>query len=172
MKKLLFIALLSAITVGTQAQKFGFLNSAALLDELPEVKAANTSLQTHQEMLQKKGRAQVELLQADYQKLAQKEKAGELAPKQIQAEADALKKREEEIGQLEQKMAQEIQEKKQITLQPILEKVNKAIADVAKEQGLSYVFDSTAGTLLYADDKLDVTNAVKTKLGVPITTGK
>jgi outer membrane protein len=108
-------------------------------------------------------------LQADYQKLQQKEKAGELSPKQLQDEGEKLKKREEEIGQLEQQMQQQVQEKKQTTLQPILEKVNKAIADVAKEQGLVYVFDSTAGMLLYADDKLDVTPAVKTKLGIAAT---
>jgi outer membrane protein len=169
MKKLLFIALLSAVALQTEAQKFGYLNSALLLDELPEVKAANTALQTFQEQLQKQGRAKVEALQADYQKLAQKEKAGEISPKQLNEEGEKLKKREEEIGLLEQDMAKQVQEKKTTTLQPILDKVNKAISDVAKEQGLVYVFDSTAGFLLYADDKLDITSIVKTKLGVATT---
>ena len=81
-------------------------------------------------------------------------------------ESEKLKKEEEEIGKLEQEMAQKVQEKKQTTLQPILDKVNKAIQEVAKEQGLAYVFDATAGMLLYADDKLDVSGAVRTKLGL------
>ncbi|MFZ4545370.1 MAG: OmpH family outer membrane protein [Saprospiraceae bacterium] len=166
MKKTLLFSLLSLFCIVAQAQKFGFLNSALLLEELPEVKAANTSLQTFQEMKQKQGRAKVEALQMKYQDLQKKEKAGELSPKQLSEQADVLKKEEEEIGKLEQQIAQELQEKKQTTLQPILDKVNKAISEVAKEQGLTYVFDSTAGSLLYADEKLDVSAAVKAKLGI------
>lgn len=174
MKKTILICLLGLSTMATQAQKFGFLNSALLLEELPEVKAANSTLQTFQEMKQKQGRAKVEALQMKYQDLQKKEKAGELSPKQLSEQAEVLKKEEEEIGKLEQQIAAELQEKKQSTLQPILDKVNKAIADVAKEQGLAYVFDSTAGNLLYADDKLDVSAAVKAKLGITATpaTGK
>ena len=169
MKKILFITLLSVISITVQAQKFGYMNSAVLLEDLPEVKAANTSLQTFQEQLQKQGRAKVEALQAKYEALQKKEKAGEIAPKQLNEEAEKLKKEEEEIGKLEQEMAQKVQEKKQTTLQPILDKVNKAITEVAKEQGLAYVFDATAGMLLYADEKMDVTSLVKAKLGITTT---
>ncbi len=169
MKKTLLLCILAIAALSLQAQKFGFLNSALLLEELPEVKAANSSLQTFQEMKQKQGRAKVEALQMKYQDLQKKEKAGELSPKQLSEQAEILKKEEEEIGKLEQQIAAELQEKKQTTLQPILDKVNKAIADVAKEMGLAYVFDSTAGTLLYADDKLDVSDAVKVKLGITVT---
>lgn len=173
MKKTLFIALLSAVCFAAQAQKFGYMNSNVLLEELPEIKAANTELQTFQEMLQKQGRAKVEALQTKYQELQKKEKAGELSPKQLNEEAEKLKKEEEEIGKLEQEMTEKVQTKRQEKLQPILDKVNKAIEAVAKEQGLTYVFDNNAGILLYADDKLDVTSAVKAKLGVTApSTGK
>lgn len=48
-----------------------------------------------------------------------------------------------------------------------LKQVNQAIKDVAKEKGFQYVFDWTAGVLLYADDSKDITKLVLTKLGVP-----
>lgn len=170
MRKIVLLALLGAFYLNIQAQKFGYTNSALLLEELPEVKAANSSIQTFQEMLQKQGRTKVEALQAKYEKLQKQEKAGELSPKQLNEEAEKLKKEEEDLGKLEQEMVQKVQEKKSTTLQPILDKVNKAIQDVAKEQGIAYVFDSSAGMLLYADDKLDITAAVKAKLGVTATT--
>lgn len=165
MKKMLLVAFISAICFAAHAQKFGYMNSSLLLEELPEVKAANTSLQVFQEQLQKQGRSKVEALQKKYEDLQKKEKAGELSPKQLNDEAEKLKKEEEEIAKLEQDFATQLQAKKQTTLQPILDKVNKAIADVAKEQGLTYVFDNAAG-ILYADEKMDVTAAVKVKLGV------
>lgn len=166
MRKIVLLALLGAFYLNIQAQKFGYTNSNELLAELQEVKAANSSIQTFQEQLQKQGRARVEALQAKYEKLQKQEKAGELSPKQLNEEADRLKKEEEDLAKLEQEMVQKVQEKKATTLQPILDRVNKAIQDVAKEQGIAYVFDSSAGMLLYADDKLDITAAVKTKLGM------
>jgi outer membrane protein len=170
MKKIILLALLGAFYLNIQAQKFGYTNSAVLLEELPEVKSANSSIQTFQEQLQKQGRTKVEALQAKYEKLQKQEKAGELSPKQLNEEAEKLKKEEEELGKLEQEMVQKVQEKKATTLQPILDRVNKAIQDVAKEQGLAYVFDSSAGMILFADDKLDITAAVKTKLGIGTST--
>jgi Skp family chaperone for outer membrane proteins len=44
--------------------------------------------------------------------------------------------------------------------------VNKAMEDVAKENGFNLVFDSSTQVLLYAHESLDVTKMVKTKLGI------
>jgi outer membrane protein len=170
MKKLIIFAVFSVLVMAAQAQKFGYLNSSALLEEIPEVKAANTSIQTFQEQKQKLGRSKVEALQAKYQKLGEDEKKGLLSPKQLQDEGAKLKIEEEAIGKMEQDMVQEVGAKREELLKPIIDKVNNAIKDVAKEQGFAYIFDSNAGVLLYADEKTDVTSLVKTKLG--LATGK
>ncbi len=170
MKKLIVLAVFSAFVFGAQAQKFGYLNSAALLEEISEVKAANTSIATFQEMLQKQGRKEVETLQTKYQELSKKEKAGELAPKLLQEEGAKLKAEEDRIAQLEQEMSQKIAAKREELFKPIIEKVNTAIKDVAKEQAYAYIFDSNAGVLLYADEKTDVTALVRTKLGIATPT--
>ena len=174
MKKLFVFLTLSMLVFGANAQKFGYLNSAALLDEMPEVKAANTSLQTFQEQLVKKGRASVEALQAKYQKLAEDEKKGLLAPKQLQEEGAKLKLEEDAIAKSEQDMQQEIGQKREEKLKPIIDRVNAAIKDVAKEQGFTYIFDSNAGVLLYADEKAEATSFVRAKLGLaaPAAGGK
>jgi outer membrane protein len=150
-----------------QAQKFGFLNSAGILSEVPEVKQAESNLKAYQEQLSKQGQQKVEALQAKYTELARKEKQGEIAPKALQEQADKLKLEEEDLAKLEQEMQSQLGQKREALLQPILDKINKAIQDVAKENGFSYIFDSSAGILLYADETTDVSALVRTKLGLP-----
>jgi hypothetical protein len=50
-----------------------------------------------------------------------------------------------------------------------LDKINKGIQDVAKEHGYSFIFDSSAGMLLYAEESSDVTALVRAKLGLSST---
>ncbi|MBU0765306.1 MAG: OmpH family outer membrane protein, partial [Bacteroidetes bacterium] len=55
--------------------------------------------------------------------------------------------------------------------EPIVSKAKKAIQDVAKEQGLTYVFDvaEAAGgvvILYYSEDSMDILALVKKKMGI------
>lgn len=49
--------------------------------------------------------------------------------------------------------------------QPIVEKINRIIEDIAKEQGLSMVFDVANANIVYADKQFDITDLVLTRLG-------
>jgi outer membrane protein len=167
MKSIKSILILGVMLVGAsiQAQKFGFMNSAAIMAEVPEVKQAESNLKAYQEQLSKQGQQKVEALQAKYADLAKKEKQGEIAPKALQEQAEKLKAEEEDLGKLEQDMQNQLAQKREALLQPILDKINKAITEVAKENGFAYIFDSSAGMLLYADETTDISNLVRTKLG-------
>lgn len=48
--------------------------------------------------------------------------------------------------------------------QPIVEKINKLIEVIAKEQGLTMVFDVANANIVYADKTLDLTEVVLTRL--------
>ncbi|HEX6790648.1 MAG TPA: OmpH family outer membrane protein [Candidatus Krumholzibacteria bacterium] len=48
--------------------------------------------------------------------------------------------------------------------QPIVEKINKLIERIAKEQGLTMVFDVANANIVYADKTLDLTEVVLTEL--------
>ncbi len=170
MKKCFFGLFMVFTTLGIQdsvfAQKFGYVNSAALLSELPEVKAADSQLAVLQEQLKKKGEDMVTAFQKRYAEVSAKEKNGEFSPKQIEAESQKLKDEEQKISQFEQESADQFAKKRQELLQPILDRVNKAIADTATESGFAYVFDASTNILLYADPTADVTPMVKKKLGL------
>lgn len=156
--------LLLAATATSTAQKFGYVNSAEILAELPAMKAAESNLEGLQKQLQKKGQSMVETFQTDYQALQAKAQEGTMSPKQQQEEAAKLQSREEEIGQFEQTMMADLQKKRSELLEPIYESVNTAIKEVAEENGYTFIFDQQV--LLYGQDSQDVSAMVKAKLGL------
>jgi len=166
LKYLLVPAFVLSFAVFSSAQKIGYLNSVTLLQEIPEVKQANANLEALQKQLQKKGQGMLEEFQKKYQDLQRKEQQGELSPKQLEEEAQGLKSEELKITQYEQDMQKQLAEKQQTLLQPILDRVNGLIKEVADENGFTYILDSSSGFILFADDTHDVTALVKAKLGM------
>lgn len=158
------IAFLVLASVTVQAQKFGYVNTSAILSEMPELKQAEANLKSYQTQLQKKGQSMLEELQAEYQSVQAKVQSGDLSPKQQESEAARLKQKETELGQYEQEMMQKIQEKRTTELQPIYDKLNAAIEEVAQENGFQFIFDESV--LLYKDASADVSTMVKNKLGI------
>jgi outer membrane protein len=171
MKKtlVLTVALVIATASVSYAQKFGYCNSLALVAEMPEMKAADANLQTFQTQMQKKGQEMVKALQEKAAELQRKQEQGLIAPKDAAEQEEKLKKEEEEINVFAQKMESDIAKKREELYKPILEKVNEALKAVSKEGNYLMVFDTGSQILLYADESMDVTNQVKTKLGLPIT---
>ena len=159
-----FVVFVAASAVQDNSVKFGYLNSQAILAEMPEVKEADANLETLQKQLQKKGEKMVQDFQAKYQELARKEQAGELSPKQGEEQAKALEAEQKKIAQFEQEMISQVQGKRGELLQPIIERVDQAIQDIGKEGGYKLIFE--AGGLLYAEEGQDISTMVKSKLGI------
>ena len=158
------IAVLCFAVISLQAQKFGYVNSQAILAEMPEVKQAEANLEALQKQLQKKLQDSMTKLQQDYVTVQQRVERGELSPKQQEEEAKKLQDRQNQLAQEEQNMVQQIQKKRADELNPILEKVNTAIAEVAKENGYQFIFEQ--GVLLYFEESQDVSDLVKAKLNM------
>lgn len=168
LKLFLALALCSVIGLSAQAQKFGYLSSAAILQEMPEVKQAEADLEVLQKQLQSKGQTMLQEFQQKYQELERKNQQGEISPKELDVQAQALKEQETEIAQYEQDMQRQLVEKRDELLTPIIEEINDAIKQVAEEEGYSYIFDASPGTgiLLYADESTNVMDKVKAKIGM------
>lgn len=169
MNKVLKLTVLAFfLVVGTAsslvAQKFGYVNSAQILAELPAVRAAEADLEALQKQLQKRGQDMIQQFQADVASLQQKAESGTMSPVQQQEESAKLEKRQQEIAAMEQEMMTQLQEKRNKLLEPIYDSVNNAIKEVAKEKGYTFVFDQQV--LLYGEESEDLTAAVKAKLGM------
>jgi outer membrane protein len=61
---------------------------------------------------------------------------------------------------------QDLQQKELELTSPIIDKARQAVSDVAKENGYTYVFNSSEGLLLYSDPSDDILPLVKKKLGI------
>ena len=51
-------------------------------------------------------------------------------------------------------------------MQPFIDKAKKAIDDVAKEKGYTYILDTSTGSVLYWEGGDDIMMYVKEKLGI------
>jgi outer membrane protein len=165
-KAIIFLLVGFAATANAQ-QKIGYLNAQAILADMTEMKAADSQLEAFAKALTNKDSLMVIAFQAKAQALGEKQQKGEIAPIELEKQKKALEEEQAKIQQYEQDMQQQMAEKRKTLYQPLLDKVNKAIAEVAKEQGYTYVVDVTSGSLLYADEKNDLQNAVRQKLGLP-----
>ncbi|MFH2095164.1 MAG: OmpH family outer membrane protein [Bacteroidota bacterium] len=171
MKKIiLFLLLAVVISTAYQAtaqvkQRFGHIDSQALLMKMPERETAKKAIEAHAKELEEQLQAMQKELELKYQDYLDKQATY----------SDLIKKtKEEELTDLQQRMQdfqataqQDLQSKELELLQPIFDKAKKGIEDVAKEKGYDYVFDTSVGALLYwppeSDDLLPM---VLKKLGI------
>jgi outer membrane protein len=164
--KAIFVLSIFSVSVAAKAQtpKFGHINSADLIQLMPETKQSDSTLRKFGESLD----GQLKTMTAEYQsKLQRYQTSRDSMPDAIKA----VKEKElEDLGnriQDFQQTAQEsIQKKKEDIYGPILKKADQAIKDVAKEKGYTYIFDTSAGTVLYAEPSDDIIGQVKTKMGL------
>jgi len=162
----LTLGLVLTMATGAFSQKFGFCNSALLLTQLPDVKAADSDLQAFQTQLTKKGQERVKALQDAAAELERKKQQGTVSPKDYDTQSAKLEEERQSIAKYEQEVYQKLTQKREELYKPLLDKVNKAMSDVATENGFALVFDASTQILIYAHESLDVTKLVKTKLGI------
>ena len=163
-KKLIAMLFLMA-PLALFAQKFGHLNSADIIQLMPEYTAAQTELQN----LEKQYTNEIQMMESELAKKAEayeREKA--TLPVNIQ------QRREQELQELYGKMQQyyqqsqqELQLASQEKMARLTEKITKAIKEVGVAGGYLYIFDVASG-IPYISETLstDVTSAVKAKLGI------
>jgi outer membrane protein len=160
---LIAIVLFSAGTVGAQTLKFAHIDSQALIEAMPETAAARKSIEEQASGLEK----QLGDLQKEFQtKLTDyTQKQDSLTDLVRQAKEEDLQGLQQRIQTFNDNARQKLQQKQAELMQPVLDKANQAIADVAKAQGVIYVFD--ANNVLYKSTaSIDLLPLVKTKLGI------
>ncbi len=76
---------------------------------------------------------------------------------------------QQNIEKLQQDAQTTVQAKQTQLMDPVFKKVGKAIEDVAKENGFTFILSQQIGGLdviLYGDEKMDISDLVLKKLGV------
>ena len=168
MKRILFVLLITVCTVTASfAQKYGHVNFGNLLSLMPQVESAEAKLQAYEKEQVAVGEEMVKTFQAEYLRVSELIKNGEMTPKQQQEAEVKLKTEQAKIQQFEQQLGVNIEKKRQELLGPIIQKAKDTVSTVAKEGSYELVFDSSIfGSVLFAETTTDLLPAVKTKLGI------
>lgn len=147
------------------SNKLGFFNSNQVIPQIPEYKQAQSQVETYNKKLQENLESQKAIVEQKAQQLEQMESNSGTAS------ADAKKRLRDEIQTLQanlQKASQDAQTKAQQKhgelINPILEKVQTTIEQVAKEEGYTYIFK--VETILYEPTGSDISSLVGKKMGV------
>ena len=169
MKKSLILLFAAMFAFGTSAFaqktiKLGHINSSDLMQIMPGKDSAQAAFQAEVTLLEGELTAMQEELQKKYNDYTErKSQMTELIRSTKEQELTDLNQR---IQTYQQNAQQKLQDKEKELLQPIIDRAKQAIADVAKENGYTYIFDSGTGALLYQQDSDDIMPLVKKKLGL------
>ena len=165
MKKYLTLLIFACFAISAQAQKFGYINSQALLAQSPEIKAADAELETFQRDLISKGQTMVTEFEAKYQKYVEEANSGTLSKVQMQNKEATLAQAQQEIQKYEIQVQNQVLEKRQELYKPILDRIKVSLDSYASENGYTMIFDSGAGGLLHALPGEDLMEVMQTRLG-------
>ena len=163
MKKLFLLVMLCA-PMTLMAQKFGHLDSQALIQSLPEAIKVQSELEAQGKIYENALKEMQDELQKkadDYDK--QKSTMNDTKKAETENQFQEMYTKIQQTAQDNQQAFNKMQQEK---LGPILQKVRNAIETVAKNGGYVYVMEKAAGQPLYVNETLskDITAEVKAQL--------
>jgi outer membrane protein len=168
MKKIIIASLILLVSMGfAHAQKFAYVDTQYILDNIPEYAEAQSQLDELSAQWQKEIEAQfaeVDKMYKDYQAQAvllpedmKKKKEQEIVDKEKAAKA-MQKQRYGKDGDL--------MKKRQELIKPIQEKIYNAIQDIATENNYAIIFDKSGSlTIMYSNPKYDISDDVLDDMG-------
>ena len=163
---LLVVGLL--VSVATQAQRYGIVDTKYILDKMPDYKEAQKKLDQFSIQWQK----EIDDKQAALDKMYK-----DFDAEQVMLSEELKKKREDELF-IREKEVRDLQrkrfgfegdlfKKRQELVKPIQDKVYNAIQKIAVNRAYDFILDKSEGiTVIFADPKLDRSEDVLKELGV------
>jgi outer membrane protein len=161
------LLLIFGTTFASNAQKYAYIDSDYILENVPEYKDAKEKLDKLAERWTKE-------IEDRYEDLKKKKEA--FAREEVLLPAEEKKKRQEDIEKLETE-AMEMQklrfgvsgdyfQKRQELIKPIQDNVFEALQKVASKKTYAFVFDkANQSNLIFADSKYDISNEVLKEMG-------
>ncbi|WP_306640887.1 OmpH family outer membrane protein [Sanyastnella coralliicola] len=164
MKRTLLLTIFTALlAVPTLAQKFGHIDSSALLASMPETTEIQGKIEQEALVYEQELQNMQASFQAKYEEYQQK----------VNTWPDAIRSSKEvELQNLQQGIQdfsvtaqQDLAKLEETLLTPMLDRAKEAIEAVGKENGFTYIFDTSTGVTVYNGGE-DVMDLVKAKLGM------
>lgn len=161
---ILFSVILMTNMTYAQTEKFGHLDFAELYTAMPGLDSVRALYEEYALSVQNQFNAMQTELESkviDYQS------------NQASMSSIIRQTKEKEIQDLQGRMEafqisaqQDLQGKEAELTEPIIEEAEAAVKEVAKENGYTYIFNTSGGMVLFADPGDNVIDMVKAKLGI------
>jgi outer membrane protein len=150
------------------AQKIGYADWDYIFSQMPEFKQVESELKAHSDQLKTQLDAKQKDMQTKYEAYT---KLPATTPEPIRndktRELEAL---QESIQKFQQDAQTSLQNKQTTLMEPVFNKVSKAIEETAKENGFTFIINPQllqgGDILLYSDDKYDISPLVLKKMGI------
>jgi outer membrane protein len=170
MKKIILIAVMAVMSVAASAQnlKFGYVNFNEIVMLMPEMDAARATMEENQ-------KTNEEILMSMYQEYQTKmqdyqAKAATWTSAIRESKEKELMDIESRLQQTQQSLQQEMQQLQSSLQAPIYEKAQTTVQEIAKSQGLAFVFEESS--LLYIDPAQGVNLTAEARKALNIPEGR
>jgi outer membrane protein len=142
--------------------KVAYIHSQRIFQEAPGAAEAKTTLDREAA----KHRADLALLADSIQNMMNDYQAKQvmLSPDAKKKQEDAIRAKNASLEQRQQQLETLMSKRQKDLIEPIMERINKTITDLRKEQGYAFVLDAASGAIISADTTLDLTGEVLKRL--------
>lgn len=168
MKKLILTtAILISFVFASQAQKYGFIDSEYIMENIPAYTAAQEQLNQLSSQYQK----ELEAMHAEVEQMYQDFQAESvlLSEDMKRKREDVIISKEKDYKQLQRKYfgpSGDLFNKRQGLVKPIQDDIFNAVQEIATEGSYAVIFDKAGGTtLFFTNPRYDLSDQVLQKLG-------
>jgi Outer membrane protein len=170
MKNVTKILALTLVLFATQAfaqnAKFGHINMQELVALMPERDSAAVKLESYAKELDETLQGMQQEFATKYQTYNQKNATWTAAV--LEAKTKELQEMQDRLQQFQQSAQQEYVKMQQDLLAPVIKKANEAVEKIGKRDGYIYIFDISAGSIVFkGNDSVDILPIAKKELGIP-----
>lgn len=150
--------------------RIGYTNLELVLSYLPEAQQIEQQLRTYERKVIEQLNIKQSYLQTKIEEYTELKQQGKLTPAQEEERRKEIMRLDEEIKRFQEESEQNYLKKKAELLQPIIEKLQKAIDELAAAEGYDYIFNNSNSTgvafILHGPKGDDVTERLLKRLGI------
>ncbi|MCS6895682.1 MAG: OmpH family outer membrane protein [Bacteroidia bacterium] len=153
--------------------RIGYTNLELVLSYLPEAQQVEQQLRTYERKIIEQLNIKQSYLQTKVEEYSELKQQNKLTPAQEEERRKEIMRLDEEIKRFQEESEQNYAKKKAELLQPIIDKLQKAIDELAAAEGYDYILNNSNATgvafILHGPKEHDVTEKLLKKLGVDTT---
>jgi len=153
-----------------KTHRIGYTNIELVLSYMPEAQEVEAQLRTYEKKIMEQLNIKQAYLQTKIEEYTELKQQGKLSPVQEEERRKEIMRLDEELKRFQEESEQNYFKKKADLLQPIIDKLQKAINELAEAEGYDYILNNsnTSGvaTVLYGPKSEDVTERLLRRLGI------